>query len=62
MFSLEYLINSDESDMTKPYMRPGIYFVALPAYEALVFYWPERDTWSNDAVKNVVSNRVTFMR
>lgn len=62
MVRLAALVDSDERDVSKPFMRPGIYLLALPTYDAVVFYWPEKGTWTNDAVKNVVSNRVTFMR
>lgn len=62
LFRLNVLIHADERDATKPYMRSGLYFVALPGNSSIVFFWPEQTTWDRSAIRNVVSNRVTFMR
>lgn len=54
-----------------PYLRSGIYLLTVPAESVhqipsgptlYVIYWPEDETWDDDARTSVQKNRVTFMR
>ncbi|KAG8962042.1 hypothetical protein FRC05_005629 [Tulasnella sp. 425] len=54
-----------------PYLRSGIYLLILPSdsesdhalsANIYVVYWPEDETWDDDAHPSIQKNRVTFMR
>lgn len=62
----------NRSGQLSPYLRSGIYLFlppispsdAQPSSSAVIYiiYWPEDETWNDDALPNVQKNRVTFMR
>ena len=56
---------SDDDDMYQEILKPGLYIV-LPSQgisrELYIIFWPEKDTWRDDAISSVRRNRVTFIR
>ncbi|KAG8915779.1 hypothetical protein FRC00_014366 [Tulasnella sp. 408] len=62
----------NRSGQLSPYLRSGIYLFLPPISASdvqasssaviYVIYWPEDETWNDDAPPNVQKNRVTFMR
>lgn len=61
----------NRSGQLSPYLRSGIYLLILPSdlesdqtlsANIYVVYWPEDETWDDDAHPSIQKNRVTFMR
>ena len=58
--------NSYTAMGAEPILRSGLYvvrsFISPAEEQAYVLYWPEDNTWNDQAVSTVQRNRVTFMR
>ncbi|KAG8816259.1 hypothetical protein FRC17_000381 [Serendipita sp. 399] len=55
----------ENSGVSRPTLRPGLYIVDATSVEPDLFYvifWPEDDTWVDGVVSATSRNRVTFMR
>lgn len=53
------------SGVSRPTLRPGLYLLDSRHVEQDVFYvifWPEAETWDDNALSSVSRNRVTFIR
>jgi len=61
----DLLATNARDDALGPTLRSGLYIVR-PAFDnqelIYVIYWPEKDTWDDNADDSVRRNRVTFMR
>jgi hypothetical protein len=56
---------SENSGVTIPTLRPGIYLLDMTRTESNLYYiifWPEDATWDDNSISSVSRNRVTFMR
>lgn len=46
-------------------LHPGLYIAFPPqqiSQELYIVFWPEKETWRDDAPASIRRNRVTFMR
>lgn len=59
------LVQSDESESSTDSLQTGLYLLdATEIQDGLryIVYWPEKETWNDNAPSTLARNRVTFMR